>query len=440
MNVDAVQLASNFASLDVQPFELRYTQKLSTITSKTSAIGKVKTALQSLEDKIYEFTQSGSSLTQTSTSTSSDDYFSLSVDSGVNDTNLDVFVQQVASNHQIVFDANSVDSNDVMASGGVFSVTQGGVTTDINIMDADTDVSGDVTYSEFVSYFNDQFDGSIQATLVKSQGSMKVLFGSENEGADAAFTLSADAASGWDTVVASASAAPMQTAQDAVIALGGEFGTQLTNSSNTFESLIDGVDLTLTKSNNSGDSATTIEIGDDLSATVASLQEFVDAYNSAVTEITNLTASGNEDETRGVLASDSAVRSIKNQLASVIRDDYNGTRLFELGLEIDRDGKLSLDSSKFESAAATVDFETLFTGSGGVFEAFESKLETYIDFSNGSLNRRIDTLDNEKSRINDALAALDTRYETYYNRYLSQFTQLNSLSSQLDSVSGLFTI
>ncbi|MCW0469527.1 hypothetical protein OH492_12630 [Vibrio chagasii] len=40
----------------------------------------------------------------------------------------------------------------------------------------------------------------------------------------------------------------------------------------------------------------------------------------------------------------------------------------------------------------------------------------------------------------DALAALDTRYETYYNRYLSQFTQLNSLSSQLDSVSGLFTI
>lgn len=440
MNVDAAQLASNFASLDVQPFEFRYNQKLSMIASKTSAIGKVKTALQSLENKIYEFTKPGSSLTQTSTSTSSDDYFSLSVDSGVNDINLDVFVQQMASNHQVVFDANSVDSNDVMASGGVLSVTQDGVTTDINIMDADTDVSGDVTYSEFVSYFNDQFDGSIQATLVKSQGAMKVLFGSENEGADAAFTLSADAASGWDTVVATASAAPMQPAQDAVIALGGEFGTQLTNSSNTFESLIDGVDLTLTKANSTGDSATKIEIGDDLSATVASLQEFVDAYNSAVTKITNLTASGNEDEARGVLASDSAVRSIENQLASVIRDDYNGTRLFEFGLEIDRDGKLSLDSSKFESAAETVDFETLFTGNGGVFEAFESKLETYIDFSNGSLNRRIDTLDNEKSRINDALAALDTRYETYYNRYLSQFTQLNSLSSQLDSVSGLFTI
>ena len=67
MNVDAVQLASNFASLDVQPFEFRYNQKLSMIASKTSAIGKVKTALQSLENKIYEFTKSSSSLTQTST-------------------------------------------------------------------------------------------------------------------------------------------------------------------------------------------------------------------------------------------------------------------------------------------------------------------------------------------------------------------------------------
>lgn len=440
MNVDAVQLASNFANSDLQPFQLRYNQKLSTITSQTSAITKVKTALQSLEDKIYEFTKTGSSLTQTSTSTSSEDYFSLTTSPGAEDVNLDVFIKQMASNHQVVFGASSTDPSDVMATAGSFSVTQGGVTTNINIMDADTDISGDVTYSEFVTYFNDQFDGSIQATLVKSQGAMKVLFGSDNEGADASFTLSADAASGWDTTVAAASAAPLQAGQDAIITLGNEFGTELTSSSNTFEDLIDGVDLTVLKANTSGDTATSISIGDDISATVASLQEFVDAYNKAVNEISNLTQSGSEDEARGVLASDSTIRNIKNQLSTVIRADYDGTRLFELGLEIGRDGKLSLDSGTFESAASSIDFETLFTGTGGVFEAFEAQLESYIDFSNGSLNRRIDTLNDEKSRINDALSALDMRYETYYNRYLAQFTQLNSLSSQLDSVSGLFTV
>ncbi|MBC7001617.1 flagellar filament capping protein FliD [Photobacterium sp. BZF1] len=440
MNVDAVQLASNFASLDVQPFELRYNQKLSTITNQTSAINRVKSSLQALEDKLYEFTKTGSQLTQTATTSSNEDYFSLSVASGVDDIQLDVFVKQTASNHQLVIDANSSDPNDVMATAGTFSVTQDGIVTDINIMDADTDSSGDVTYSEFVTHFNDKLDGSIQATLVKSQGVMKVLFGSDSQGADAAFTMTADAASGWDSAVSAASGAPLQVAQDAIIALGGEFGAELSNSSNTFESLIEGVDLTVKAANSSGDTATKISIGDDQSATMDALQEFVDAYNDAVTEISNLTSSGNEEEARGILASDSIVRNIKNQLSAIVRDDYDGNRLFSLGLEIGRDGKLSLDRSAFEDAATTIDVETIFTGAGGVFEAFEGALESYIGFTDGSLNRRIDILNDEKGRINDALAQLDTRYETYYNRYLAQFTQLNSLSSDLDSVSGLFTV
>ncbi|MCW8344605.1 flagellar filament capping protein FliD [Vibrio sp. ZSDZ65] len=440
MNVDAVQLASNFASLDVQPFELRYNQKLTNITSQTSAISKVKTALQQLDDKIYDFTKAGAGLTQTATTTSSDEYVTLSVSSGVDDIDLDVFAKQMAETHQVVVDAKSTDPNDVMASAGTFSVTQDGVTTDLNIMDADSDASGDVTYSEFVTYFNDQFDDSIQATLVKSQGAMKVLFASDNEGANASFTLSADAASGWDGDIALASAAPIKTAQDAILAIGGEHGTELTSTTNQFESLMEGVDLTVVKANSTGDDATNLRIGDDLGATMDALKEFVDSYNNAVSEIASLTATGGEDAVRGVLASDSTIRNISYQLGNVIRADYGGTRLFELGIEIDRDGKLSLDRTAFEQAAETIDIEEIFTGEEGVFASFTSKLDSYIDFSSGSLNRRIDTLDDEKSRINDALSVLDSRYETYYNRYLSQFTQLNSLGSQLDSVSGLFTV
>ncbi|MGF1747925.1 flagellar filament capping protein FliD [Vibrio cionasavignyae] len=440
MNVDAVQLASSFASLDVQPFELRYNQKLSNITSQTSAISLVKTALKQLDDKIYEFTKAGAGLTQTSTTTSSDEYVSLSVSSGVNDIDLDVFVKQMAENHQVVLDANSTDPNDVMASAGTFSVTQDGVTTNLDIMDADTDVSGDVTYSEFVTYFNDQFDDSIQATLVKSQGAMKVLFSSEYEGSDSVFTITADAASGWESDVALASATPLKTGQNAVLAIGGEGGTELTSTTNQFDALMEGVDLTVVKANSVGDEPTNLAIGDDISATMDALKGFVDSYNNAVSKIANLTASGGEDEARGILASDSTIKNISYQLGSVIRADYGGTRLFELGLEIDRDGKLSLDRSVFEQAVETVDVEAIFTGEEGVFTSFTSKLDGYIDFSSGSLNRRIDILEEEKSRINDALTTLDSRYETYYNRYLAQFTQLNTLGSQLDSVSGLFTV
>ncbi|GMQ45807.1 flagellar filament capping protein FliD [Vibrio sp. 10N] len=440
MNVDAVQLASNFASLDVQPFELRYSQKLSTISSQTSAINQIKSALQKLDDQVYEFTKAGATLMQ-SAITTNEDYLSVTADSGVSGLDLDIFVHQLAQNHQMMVDVSSTDPSDVMASDGSFTVTntQSGDAQSINIMDADSDASGDVTYTEFVTYFNSQFEDSMQAVIVKSQGAMKVLFSAVSDGEENNFSLSSDATSDWGaTDVAAASV--VQSGQDAQISIGGETGALFTNNSNTFEDLVSGVDVTLKKANASGDTATSVQISDDVSATLDSLQSFVDAYNSAVSEITKLTQSGGESDARGVLASDSTVRNIKNQLASVIREDYSGVRLYEVGLELDRNGKLSLDRDKFEEAAKTQDMETLFTGDAGVFQAFDTTLETYLDFSNGSLSRRIDTLNSEKSRINDALSALDARYETYYNRYLSQFTQLNALSSQLQSVSGLFTV
>ncbi|MGR5258558.1 flagellar filament capping protein FliD [Vibrio astriarenae] len=440
MNVDAAQLASNFASYDIQPFELRYTQKLSTIASQTSAVSKVKSSLQKLEDTIYEFTKAGSGLQQTSVETSSDDYFSLSSSNTSVEANLDIFVKQLASNHQVMIDARSTDPDDVMFSEGSVSITHNSITTTIDVMDADSDMSGDVSYTEFVTYFNDRLDGSLQATLIKSQGAMKVLFSSEEEGADQSFELTADSDSGWQSDVTAANAAPLQVAQDAIIQLGGEGGSELTSSTNQFSTLFDGIDLTVKQANQTGDSATSIKIGEDFGATVDALQDFINTYNSSVSEINNLTRSGGEDELRGVLASDSTIRTIKSQLQGIIRSEFDGTRLFDLGIELDRDGKLSLDREVFEEASNSINMDELFVGSNGVFEAFENTLDLYLDYTDGSLSRRIETLNDEKSRINEALSQLDARYETYYNRYLAQFTQLNALNSELESVSALFVI
>ncbi|MCW0469528.1 hypothetical protein OH492_12635 [Vibrio chagasii] len=80
------------------------------------------------------------------------------------------------------------------------------------------------------------------------------------------------------TVSATASAAHANR-QDAVIALGGEFGLNLLTQMYLLDRLIDGVDLTRLK-RTTPEIRSKGEIGDDLSATVASLQElFVDAYN-----------------------------------------------------------------------------------------------------------------------------------------------------------------
>jgi flagellar hook-associated protein 2 len=439
MNVDAAQLATNFATYDIQPFQTRYTQKLSSITSQTSAINQVKTALNKLEDAAYKFTKPGASVTQFSTTASSDEYIQVSTEDNPDSFDLDIYVKQLADAHQLSIGASGSSPSDVMASGGTLTVGLGGDTT-INIDDADQDASGDVTYSEFVSYFNEQFDDSIQAVLVKSQGAMQVLFSAKEDGVDSQFTITANADSGLESQFQNASDNPLQTGKDAIIAIGGKDGLELTNNTNTFEDIVQGVDITLKKVNQESDEATNVTVAEDIDATMDAIQTFITEYNKALTEIAKLTQTGNEDESRGILASDSTIRSIESQLGSLIRAEYEGSRLFELGIEIDRSGKLTLDRSTFEETSATLDIEQIFAGEQGLFSSIEARLDIYLDSSNGTLSRRLETLDNEKSRVDDALDSLETRYQTYYNRYLSQFTQLNALDSELSAVSVLFTV
>lgn len=439
MNVDAAQLATNFATYDIQPFQTRYTQKLSSITSQTSAINQVKTALRNLEEAAYEFTKPGASVMQFSTTASSDEYVQVSTDDNPDSFDLDIYVKQLADAHQLSISASGSSPSDVMASGGTLTVGLGGDTT-INIADADQDVSGDVTYSEFVSYFNDQFDDSIQAVLVKSQGAMQVLFSAKEDGADNQFTLTASVDSGLESEFQNASDNPLQVGQDAIIAIGGKDGLELTNNTNTFEDIVQGVDITLKKVNQESDQATNVTVDEDVSATIDAIQAFISKYNEALTDIAKLTQTGNEEESRGILASDSTIRSIDLQLGSLIRAEYEGVRLYELGIEIDRSGKLTLDRSTFEEASSTFDVEQMLAGEQGLFSSIEARLDIYLDSSSGTLNRRLETLESEKSRVNDALDSLETRYQTYYNRYLSQFTQLNALDSELSAVSALFTV
>lgn len=140
-----------------------------------------------------------------------------------------------------------------------------------------------------------------------------------------------------------------------MIWLGAEkTGLKLTNSSNTFEGVIDGVDITVTKAQTSGETAIGLGIGADDEATKEQLNKFVDAYNTLISTIDEHTQIGSEDKKRGVLASDPTMRSIESQLSSLVRGEHGGMRLSEIGVTLDRHGKLKVDQEKFAEAQKTI--------------------------------------------------------------------------------------
>ncbi|MCG6451112.1 flagellar filament capping protein FliD, partial [Vibrio parahaemolyticus] len=149
---------------------------------------------------------------------------------------------------------------------------------------------------------------------------------------------------------------------------------------------------------------------------------------------------GGEDSQRGVLASDPTIRSIESQLKTLVRGEFEGMRLSDLGIEISRDGTMKIDADKFEEAQTTntAALESFFNGDGNLLDSLDSLLDPYLQFSNGLIKSRKDALQQNISRIEDKQTALERKYDMAYDRYLKQFTQMNQLITKMNQTMSMF--
>ncbi len=444
MTIDAASMADQMAYYDTYSSYTRYETRLALLKAQSSMVTKVDNSLDALDNILYKFTKPSGSFAQSATTLSSEDYFSVDAAGYAKNINMDIYVEQTAAAHQVAVNTNATDGSDEFAgSTGTIEIDFGGETYTLDIADA-AGSDGVTTYQEFVNYFNDEMDGMVNATLVRSGGEIKLLFSSEETGAENQFEVRANTGSYLDSEMTAANDNPIKEGRDAVIWMGDYgSGVQLTNSSNTFENIVDGVDITVSKANAVGDDSTNLRIGPDEAATIETLNEFITAFNATLAVLdeatrTGGTSSDDDSEERGVLASDGTIRGIETKLKSLIRSSYDGVSLFEVGLSLNKDGQLELDEDKFKEAANEYDLEEIFNGENGLFKTMESTIEQYADYTTGSLQAKKDRLAQDQERVNDKLDQLDTKYEMYYQRYLKQYTNLNTIIMSMDSVSGLF--
>ncbi len=242
---------------------------------------------------------------------------------------------------------------------------------------------------------------------------------------------------------AAATTTTLSTAQDALIRLGGSYGAggiELTSASNTFDNVIDGVSMTVSKVHTAADTPLTVTVGQDKAGTKANVQSFIDAFNALMTSFDTLTGSGSDSAARGALAGDSSVRSIEGRLNNLLRTDFGGKSLIDFGISADRSGKLTLDSTRFE-AAVTADpegFEALFSGKDKLLDSMDKTVAAYTSSVNGMLKNRMDTLDMSLRRIDEQFENLQQQYDTHYNRYLRQYTTMMQTMQTMEQTYGLF--
>jgi len=154
-------------------------------------------------------------------------------------------------------------------------------------------------------------------------------------------------------------------------------GVAISKSTNTITDAISGVTITLLKPA----ATTTLAVTRDTQTVQNSVQAFVKAYNDVNKVLSDSSAYNAATKKGAILQGDSAVRNIQNQIRGTLTSTLTGlsgniTALNQVGVSFQKDGTLTLDSVKLQSA-----INGNFTDIAGLFAATGKATDSLVQFA-----------------------------------------------------------
>jgi len=445
---DPVTTASQLASAYIQANQEQLTARTQAAQRTSSALTTLKSALGAFDTAISGMTSAsgGKGLRQFSASVDNSVIATASASSKAQPGIYSFHVEQLASAHQLAFD--DLPAVPVAFGGPLTVQLADGSSFNVNLVDADSDGDGSISQSEIARAINQAEGnlGKVTASVMTVGSQSRLLLSAGSTGADQAISLDTSALPAGALKDALDVSQELVAAHDAIVWLGGQGGIQIQQASNTF-SAIEGVSVTFTKAMQAGDTPLTLTVAADGSGTAANVRKFVDAYNTLKKELDSLTkVSTDGSGSSAAFATDAGVRALRNRLNTIIRQDFGGLTLVDLGIKADRSGALSLDGEKLEKtlqsrpeALEEVFGKASLTQRSGVLGALDQYLEDWLKSGSGQIATRTSTLAIMQKRLDERQIRLDAQYNTFYERYLKQFTQLQALQAQMNQTSGLFS-
>ncbi|MCK9492384.1 MAG: flagellar filament capping protein FliD [Sulfurimonas sp.] len=324
--------------------------------------------------------------------------------------------------------------SDPAVNGGAGTLTIGSFNIDY---DATT------TLSELSQKITDVSDGKIGSSILQTgDGAFSLVVSSTKTGAAEALTITDTGALGSTLMntVGADNYEKIQAGQDAKFKYNGITTTRATNE---ISDLILGVDISLKKEGDFSD----VKINQDTSLVVDEMQMFVDAYNTLMQNLSDMTVNDTETGAQGVFSSESLVKGIRRDLTNVITGMFNGGSLIESGISLDRSGAMSFDKSKLETQLSEdPDAVKLFFTGGtdangidktGFFEMVDEKIKSYTGYGK-MLSNFESSIKNESTNLRENLIrsqeSLNTRYEIMTKRFTAYDGMISRLNSQFSSL------
>lgn len=231
----------------------------------------------------------------------------------------------------------------------------------------------------------------------------------------------------------------IQTAKPATFKYNG---VDVTRDKNDITDLISGVTIKLNK-NQEPTEVASINIVQNNTSISSEMSLFVSSYNSLMTNLQDMTRSNRDSGSVGIFNGESFVKSISRELVNLVTSvDANGNSLMDYGIDIDRYGVMSLDSSVLEEKLSTnpQGLELFFSGNSeteGIFTKLNNKMSDYTSYNKLLSNfsdQLKDSRENTISQYDKQKASLESRYEILTKKFIAYDAMISKLNSAFSSM------
>lgn len=220
---------------------------------------------------------------------------------------------------------------------------------------------------------------------------------------------------------------------------------QFTRQTNSLTDALPGITLDLSKA--VPGVAEDLVVTTDSDGTQKRLQTFVDAYNGVMSLLRKQLAVGEATDRSTSLVGFASIRSLQAQLRQVVVSEVGGLAnvraLADVGLKTSKDdGSLSIDAPTLKKALARDPaavnslFSTRTTGISALVDTLVDRntrpVNGSLTISQASLNKRVTDLD-------DVIATMRDRVDSYRQRLLAQFNAMETTISGLKAMGTFLT-
>ncbi len=441
--LDVNSIITQLLAIERQPI-VNLQTKATKIQAQISEYGKLQSLTSTFRDAASALT-STTTWGQTVGNSSNSAAVGIAVASGAAVGSYSVQVQSLAAAQSLASEVFS--SSDETPGAGTLHIELGSWGTGQSTFtpkSGATAVDITIAATDTLAQVRDKINAAnagVTAMVLNDGNGARLLMRSTATGSESAFRTSGMTALAFDPSSGSATMTQTQAAANAAATIDG---LAISSQSNTLANLVDGITLTLGKVTTDPVELTVVQ---DNEALKQAVQDFADAYNALSSLIAKQIKYDAGSKTAGPLQGDSSAVGLQRRLRTLMGSSASAssvfTRLSDVGLEMQRDGSVKVNSGKLDAALANLpELKKLFANNdiavpanNGMARQFSDMAQAMLGIDGAlttrteGLRKRIETNQSDQDRLELRLGQVEQRLRAQYTALDTTLGRLSGISS-----------